>query len=302
MEQELPCWLHIVNALGIFLYQTMDAVDGNQARRLGAGSKIGEFLDNFIDIPAMMMGVLCLLVGLGISGLGMYYVVLSLIMNHFAILWETNHRRVMNLGIGSNSVTEGQVMITLIHVSLAIWGLQGSIWTKLVFGYEVRHILVYVLAGVFNGLPVIQAAFRVLEKNASWGQSRLQAFMQLVPCIVLFVCSEIYIRTSPNQVLYSHPQLFISILTLIEIQVLGNMVLVRQCDERFSWFQVSIVPYVLLLANNLIPTPLINEIFGLKLYLLFLVLLTIRYGVSTIYQMCYWLDLYFVKINKKKSN
>lgn len=44
-----PGWCYALGAVSIFFYQTMDAVDGKQARRTGASSPLGQLFDHGCD-------------------------------------------------------------------------------------------------------------------------------------------------------------------------------------------------------------------------------------------------------------
>ena len=46
---DAPWWGWILFAIGTFMYQTLDALDGKQARRLGVGSSLGEMVDHGCD-------------------------------------------------------------------------------------------------------------------------------------------------------------------------------------------------------------------------------------------------------------
>ncbi|GFE54299.1 CDP-alcohol phosphatidyltransferase superfamily protein [Babesia ovis] len=48
-SSKAPEWLPLVMALAIFLYMTLDGVDGKQARKLGISSPLGQLLDHGID-------------------------------------------------------------------------------------------------------------------------------------------------------------------------------------------------------------------------------------------------------------
>jgi ethanolaminephosphotransferase len=41
-----PSWVYYVCALNLFVYQTMDALDGKQARRTQSSSPLGELFDH----------------------------------------------------------------------------------------------------------------------------------------------------------------------------------------------------------------------------------------------------------------
>ena len=44
--KQLGTWVYLSWAIGLFAYQSMDAIDGKQARRLGMGSALGEMFDH----------------------------------------------------------------------------------------------------------------------------------------------------------------------------------------------------------------------------------------------------------------
>lgn len=44
-----PSWAYIINAIGLFVYQALDAIDGKQARRTGSSSPLGELFDHGCD-------------------------------------------------------------------------------------------------------------------------------------------------------------------------------------------------------------------------------------------------------------
>jgi phosphatidylglycerophosphate synthase len=41
--------MYFLTALGLFLYQSLDAIDGKQARRTGSSSPLGELFDHGCD-------------------------------------------------------------------------------------------------------------------------------------------------------------------------------------------------------------------------------------------------------------
>jgi phosphatidylglycerophosphate synthase len=58
MTQQVATWKYFLFAILIFVYQTLDALDGKQARRTGTSSPLGELMDHGCDAVA------CLLIGL----------------------------------------------------------------------------------------------------------------------------------------------------------------------------------------------------------------------------------------------
>lgn len=49
LDQDCPPWVYVSWAIGLFLYQTFDAVDGSQARRTRQSGPLGELFDHGVD-------------------------------------------------------------------------------------------------------------------------------------------------------------------------------------------------------------------------------------------------------------
>jgi hypothetical protein len=260
----------------------------------------------------MMMAIVVVCGALRIGGNLLYYTIISLILNHFCILWETNHTKIMAFGIGSNSVTEGQIAMVAVHLTAYFYG-TNTFWaydTSRYFpnaireqffpqGLEFKYVFIGGAVLVMNGLAIIAAVQRVLAcKSAS--QTRLQAMLQQLPNIILVVLCEILIRTSRNDLLFQHPRLLVTLLSLIEIHTIGNMVLKRQCDEPYNPIQFSLAPLFVIVANNFLSKPLFDELLGLKIYIVLLSLSSIRMFVGCIYQMCNALNVPFLRVKRKQ--
>lgn len=46
VQGEMPQWIYIANIALLFWYQTLDAIDGKQARRTKSSSPLGELFDH----------------------------------------------------------------------------------------------------------------------------------------------------------------------------------------------------------------------------------------------------------------
>lgn len=49
LDEDIPSWCFLFNAIAIFLYQTLDAIDGKQARRTKSSSPLGQLFDHGCD-------------------------------------------------------------------------------------------------------------------------------------------------------------------------------------------------------------------------------------------------------------
>lgn len=51
----MPSWSLYLNGFGLFVYQTLDAIDGKQARRTNSSSPLGELFDHGCDAMSMVI-------------------------------------------------------------------------------------------------------------------------------------------------------------------------------------------------------------------------------------------------------
>ena len=58
LSSPAPQWVYLLNAIGIFIYQTCDALDGKQARRTGSQSSFGELFDHGCDAISTIFAAL----------------------------------------------------------------------------------------------------------------------------------------------------------------------------------------------------------------------------------------------------
>ncbi|GAA6003143.1 uncharacterized protein JCM10292_002889 [Rhodotorula paludigena] len=110
-DQAAPRWLYWTFAAGLFAYQSLDAIDGKQARRTGTSGPLGELFDHGCDALNTTLG--CLLtasaLNLGLS----WWTVASLVatnMNFYLTTWEEYHTGTLFLSAFSGPV-EGILLI-----------------------------------------------------------------------------------------------------------------------------------------------------------------------------------------------
>ncbi|KPJ16243.1 Choline/ethanolaminephosphotransferase 1 [Papilio machaon] len=179
-RQDVPRWACAACALGVFVYQSLDAIDGKQARRTGSQSPLGELFDHGCDSISTVFIALgaCIAVKLGeyptwmffqVGVIEAYCMLISLLtstrslkFNGTATAPMPRSRRVAScfcamtlfycahwqayvtgtLKMGRIDVTEAQYAIMAIQLVSATLG--SDFWATKVGGLEVR----YSLAGV----------------------------------------------------------------------------------------------------------------------------------------------------------
>ncbi len=119
-------------AIVLFIYQTMDAIDGKQARRTGNSSPLGQLFDHGCDcfIMSLITPATLIAVDAGVGYISMAFIVH--IMCPFALSQlEEYHTGILKTSNGGVGVTEAQIFSMLIFLFGGVFGSSGF-WSNIV--------------------------------------------------------------------------------------------------------------------------------------------------------------------------
>ncbi|KAG5490749.1 hypothetical protein JKF63_00871 [Porcisia hertigi] len=134
-EAQFPSWSLYYAAFALFVYQTLDAIDGKQARRTGTGSPLGELFDHGCDAFLTPFVFLNLSLAVSMTPLERFWLLTLSSIGLFTTIWEQFSTGVLDLGYMSGP-TEGIIINCLLFILSAVYG--DSIWDVPVVGpYEV---------------------------------------------------------------------------------------------------------------------------------------------------------------------
>jgi phosphatidylglycerophosphate synthase len=135
---ECPRWVYLFHAACVFIYQTLDALDGKHARRTGNSSPLGELFDHGCDAVTttlMVLGVVSV-IQLGPSWEAAWNIILANCV-FFCAQWE--QYTVGTLTLGEVNVTEAQFVTMALYVFTAIVGPNFWLQTFTVAGYTLKY-------------------------------------------------------------------------------------------------------------------------------------------------------------------
>ncbi|KAH7911614.1 CDP-alcohol phosphatidyltransferase-domain-containing protein [Hygrophoropsis aurantiaca] len=123
-----PQWIYFTWAIGLFMYQSFDAVDGKQARRTGMAGPLGEMFDHGCDAINTTLEVILASRALNL-GRSWWTVAsqIATLANFYLTTWEEYHTGQLYLGPFSGPV-EGILMIVVIYIISGIFG--PSFWDQ----------------------------------------------------------------------------------------------------------------------------------------------------------------------------
>eukprot|EP01103_Thecamoeba_quadrilineata_P008965 TRINITY_DN18675_c0_g1_i1.p1 TRINITY_DN18675_c0_g1~~TRINITY_DN18675_c0_g1_i1.p1 ORF type:complete len:380 (+),score=45.93 TRINITY_DN18675_c0_g1_i1:34-1173(+) len=288
-----PLWVHILCAINLFFYQTMDALDGKQARRTNTSSPLGELFDHGCD--AVTTFLVALTVSTSIS-LGPNYYTFILVIGSLAPFYlkqlEEYHTDEMILGYVN--VTEAQLVTISCFLVSGIFGPEA--WnTEFNLYVAVLSLRQLVFFSSVGGMCYIcLTSFDALFKRA---KNRNHALAQTFPIFFVLISSFVWSYLSPD-ILGVNAHFFYLAVGFAVANVVGKMVIARVCRLHFDEKQIIIfLPLTL---------GVINAIFGFVAERTFLIVYclvsTIAYAhlaLSIIHDFCRVLEIRCLSIYPK---
>jgi len=113
----------------VLAYLTLDNLDGAQARRYGRSSRLGEFLDHWLDTLNNGFVVLGACMAVGLSAPFSLVVLCVTNLAFFGVQWELRQTGVFRMGRLAD--VEGNTAVALLYVLLAVFGANWLRWAPI---------------------------------------------------------------------------------------------------------------------------------------------------------------------------
>lgn len=116
-----PNWVYLVVAFNIWLYQTLDNIDGKQARRTRSSSPLGELFDHGCDSLFLLLNGMSWFMGMNITTWQAFLFLTQGTLAFYGSHWEEYHTHKLILGLVANP-TEVQYAIMAVFVLMGLFG------------------------------------------------------------------------------------------------------------------------------------------------------------------------------------
>jgi ethanolaminephosphotransferase len=134
---DFPSWALFYAAFALFTYQTLDAIDGKQARRTGTGSPLGELFDHGCDSFLTPFVVVNVTLAMYVDGTCRFWPLVLTCGGLFTAIWEQFSTGTFDLGYISGP-TEGILINCAIFIISAVW--KEAFWSVPVVGpYDIPY-------------------------------------------------------------------------------------------------------------------------------------------------------------------
>lgn len=185
-RSDVPWWSLHLNGLGLFIYQTLDAADGKQARRTGSSSPLGELFDHGCDAVSMIVVVTGAAVALKLGQLPEWMMAIAVCA---AILFYLTHWLAYITGtvrFGKIDITEAQILGVLLFVVCGLCGQQFFLKHIPILNIELRIAVLSTCLAV--GLAtVVLTIHEIFQGGVGKNESSIADTSVLSPAVPLLI-------------------------------------------------------------------------------------------------------------------
>ena len=285
-----PGYILCIAAFCQFMYQTLDACDGKQARKIGLASPLGMLMDHGCDSLSCTIIALSLIQGLTL-GLTTEVLVIytSLHTGFFMAHWEEYHTHYHRTHMFNWGVTEGQWTNIILMLITALYGSQ--LWNVLIYGFPLKVILIYGNAawGLTLIILMIQNTF-----NTSKG---IQPYLRLIPMIMLDVSLYFWFY---NPLTLKYGPLIFLVHGLAFSELNSKLIICSSSIMKFGWFHLNIFIELLFLLEDAYLKVLPSEV-TLFILCLYLIVSYCSFVLNVIGQLSNYLKIPVFSVNKKSQ-
>ncbi|XP_078500254.1 choline/ethanolaminephosphotransferase 1 isoform X1 [Lissotriton helveticus] len=303
--EQAPVWTYLSCALGLFIYQSLDAIDGKQARRTNSSSPLGELFDHGCDSLSTVFVVLgtCIAVQLGTNPDWMFFCCFAGMFMFYCAHWQTYVSGTLRFGIFD--VTETELCVIVFHLLTGTVGPEFWNYTIPVLNIQMKILpaLCTVAGTVFSCTNYFRVIFTGgVGKNGSTiaGTSVLSPMLHIGSVIVL--AAMIY-KKSAVQLFEKHPCLYILAFGFVSAKVTNKLVVAHMTKSEMHLHDTAFIGPALLFLDQYFNS-FVNEYIVLWIALVLSLIDLIRYCVSVCNQIASHLhiEVFRIKITSTHSN
>lgn len=300
-----PRWTCFLCALGLFIYQSLDSIDGKQARRTNTSSPLGELFDHGCDSISTVFVALsaCISCQLGHYPNWLFFQCFCAIALFYCAHWQTYVSGTMRFG--RIDVTEAQFSIMAIHLISAALG--PEIWlTKIGIGHiELWYGLS--IATAVCGLFSLTYVFSVVVaggvgKNGSTvaGTSVLSPS---IPLTLVVLPALMIAQKSPENIFTEHASVYILAFGMVAAKITNKLVIAHMTKSEMEYLDWSLLGPSLLFLNQYFNC-IVPEIWLLWFTLIWGTQDLLRYCAQVCLEICQHLriDLFRIPYTPKGSS
>jgi len=291
-----PWWTTASCALGLFIYQTLDAIDGKQARRTKTSSPLGELFDHGCDsLSTVFVSIASsCAVRLGLYPGWMLFQCLCASTLFYCAHWQTYVSG--TLTFGTIDVTEGQIVVMAVMMLSSFESFFNlDIWSSSLYFFSLNQ-----LTTIFGGICGLYSMFKTdgtIDKIFTGGAGKNGATVAgtsvlspASPLFLLVIPAWVIAYKSDQNIYHDHPILYVLLFGLVGAKITNRLVVAHMCKGEITHRDACMLAPLLLILNQYFNT-LIPEIILLYVSLIWVLVDLIFYCSKVCLEICSYLEV-----------
>jgi len=252
-----PWWSTASCALGLFIYQTLDAIDGKQARRTKSSSPLGELFDHGCDSLSTVFVSLasCCATRIGLYPAWLMFQCLTASSLFYVAHWQTYVTG--TLVFGYVDVTEGQIVVMGVMLLSSLESLLGlELWTMNVFSmFSLSQCLTLfgTVCGIISLVKDDGTIDRILTGGAGKNGATVAGTSVLSPATPLFLvimAAWVIAYKSTQFVFHEQPLLYVTLFCFIAAKITNRLVVAHMCKGEITIGDAALFAPLALFLNQ----------------------------------------------------
>ncbi|KAI7551644.1 sn-1,2-diacylglycerol cholinephosphotransferase-like protein [Hortaea werneckii] len=266
LDQDCPRWVYASWGIGLFLYQTFDAVDGSQARRTKQSGPLGELFDHGVDALNTSLEVLLFSATMKFGqGWKTVLVLFACMLTFYVQTWDEYHTKTLTLGLVSGPV-EGILTLSIVYMVTAYMG-GGSHWQQPMLHalgvpkYDFLPELAYQMdfgeffmfyGGFVLAFNTVESSLNVMSARRKRGEAPSEALIGLLPFFISWVLIVAYLALQPN-ILDNHLVPFVCYVGIVNAYSVGQMITAHLTKSPFPYQNILVLPLIYAIVDAMGP-------------------------------------------------
>ncbi|CAF2896571.1 unnamed protein product [Rotaria sp. Silwood2] len=293
-----PCtrWMYFLTALGLFIYQSLDAIDGKQARRTNSSTPLGELFDHGCDSVSAIFVTLagCCAVQLGLHPWTMFWCCMSSYIAFYCAHWQTYVSG--KLRFGKLDCTEAQWSFIFIYLISTI---TPNFWSKTV---PIINIETSVFAGLLALGSSLWSSMNNIHTISKGGCGKhfssvadTSIIFPVWPIGLLIFLAFIASNYSISHSLEEHTTLHLTCYGLVFSKITNRLIIAHMSKSPLDTWDTAYYGPVVVCVNQYFNCFIKEEIF-LWIFLIYNLYDLLRYNIKVCQELCDALDIHCFRI------
>ncbi|XP_052800711.1 choline/ethanolaminephosphotransferase 1-like [Mya arenaria] len=248
-NSEAPRWVYFFCAIGLFVYQSLDAIDGKQARRTQTNTPLGELFDHGCDSLSTVFVMLgcCLALKLGQNPMVLMFEVCLSEVCFYMAHWQTYVSG--TLKFGKIDVTEGQFTVIAIYLFCAIS--PAFFDNNLpIIGIPLRFVCV-ICSSIPSFFFIYKTSTMILQGGAGKNKSTVAGSSTIFPIVPIGLVIGLQVIIATKTSIYTdQPSLYLLSFGFVVSKVTNSLVVAHMCKSEMHLLDWSLMGPMMLFMNQ----------------------------------------------------